>query len=122
MKIKSVTRITLHTPVPVYDITVSETENFTLAAGPVAHNSKDVADAVCGVAAYLLTRRKAWTSQPIYQGRSGLMLHGYRTGVGSIKLDQISDAELAATNPNGRKSIKERRSISRMTPRRRNID
>jgi intein/homing endonuclease len=32
----------------VYDLTVPETENFALASGVFVHNSKDVADAVCG--------------------------------------------------------------------------
>ena len=49
MKVKRVTRITLETPAPVYDITVPETENFCLGNGAVVHNSKDLADAACGV-------------------------------------------------------------------------
>ena len=32
----------------VYDLTVPETENFALSSGVFVHNSKDVADAVCG--------------------------------------------------------------------------
>jgi len=36
-------------PTPVYDLeTVSENHNFCLANGVVVHNSKDIADAVCG--------------------------------------------------------------------------
>lgn len=34
--------------VPVYDITVEDNHNFALSAGVVVHNSKDVADALCG--------------------------------------------------------------------------
>jgi len=48
MKCTRVTRITTSQPVPVFDLTVPGTENFALAAGVFVHNSKDVADAVCG--------------------------------------------------------------------------
>lgn len=80
--------------------------------------SKDIADAVCGVAMYLLTRRKSWTSQPIYKGSSGLMLFGNRTGIESVELDHATDEELS-TGTSGRRSIKSRRSIKRMNTRRR---
>ena len=49
MRIKSIRRLKLRAKVPVYDITVPETENFCLANGVVVHNSKDVSDAVAGV-------------------------------------------------------------------------
>ena len=49
MKIKSIKRIKLKESVPVYDLTVDGTENFALESGIIVHNSKDVADAVCGV-------------------------------------------------------------------------
>jgi len=49
MKVKSIRRIKLDKEIPVYDITVPMTENFCLSSGIVIHNSKDVADAVCGV-------------------------------------------------------------------------
>jgi hypothetical protein len=48
MKVLSKKTITLDKPVPVYDITVPETENFQLASGITVHNSKDLADAVVG--------------------------------------------------------------------------
>ena len=34
--------------IQVYDITVDETSNFALTNGIFVHNSKDLADAVCG--------------------------------------------------------------------------
>lgn len=49
MRVRRVTPLHLETSVPVYDITVSGTENFALAAGPFVHNSKDCADALAGV-------------------------------------------------------------------------
>jgi hypothetical protein len=48
--------------------------------------SKDVADAVCGVASYLMTRRAAWTQQPIFIGQGGYMLHGRRTVHENVQL------------------------------------
>ena len=48
MKIKSSKLIKLSEKVPVYDIEVSETSNFKLAAGVVVHNSKDISDALIG--------------------------------------------------------------------------
>jgi hypothetical protein len=79
--------------------------------------SKDVADAVCGVAAYLLTRRQTWKQQPTFRGERGLMLHGHRTGIGSVELEELSNAEIDARIGSGRKTIK-RRSVSRMRTRR----
>ena len=49
MKIKSVKRIKLNNPVPVYDLTVDGTKNFCLSSGVIIHNSKDVTDSVVGV-------------------------------------------------------------------------
>lgn len=83
--------------------------------------SKDVADAVCGVAAYLLTRRQSWTTQPTFRGRSGLMLHGSRTGMGDVVLDQIDEDEFEELHGSGRRSIKSRRSINRLNPKRRKV-
>jgi hypothetical protein len=60
MRVLSVKRLTLDVPVPVYDLTVSVTENFRLAAGPVVHNSKDVSDALAGVVYGLTMRRELW--------------------------------------------------------------
>lgn len=83
--------------------------------------SKDVADAVCGVAAYLLTRRTAWTTQPTFRGEQGLMLHGHRTGMGSVDLEELSDEEWSEQTHKGRPQV-QRRSIQRMQKRRRSID
>lgn len=83
--------------------------------------SKDVADAVCGVAMYLLTRRSSWSTQPTFRAANGMMLHGHRTGLGSVQLDELTEEEFDERNPSGRKSIKTRRSINRLTPRRRNV-
>lgn len=118
MKIKSVKRISLENPIPVYDITVPETENFKLAAGPIVHNSKDVADAACGVATYLLTRRQSWTTQPTFRGTGGLMLHGHKTGIGP-QLEEISEDEFTERHGSGRRSITKRRSVNRLNPKRR---
>lgn len=62
MKVKKVTKKTLDKAVPVYDLTVPYLENFVLANGAVVHNSKDVADAVCGAYQTLLTRAATWIS------------------------------------------------------------
>lgn len=45
-KIVSIERITK--PCKVYDLTIKDNHNFALAAGVFVHNSKDMADAVCG--------------------------------------------------------------------------
>lgn len=60
MKVKSVTHLHLPEAVPVYDLTVTGTENFKLAAGPFVHNSKDVSDALAGVVYGLTMRRELW--------------------------------------------------------------
>lgn len=60
MKVVKVTKITLASPVPVYDLSIPVTENFCLANGCVVHNSKDCADAVAGVIQGLSTRRDLW--------------------------------------------------------------
>ena len=49
-KVKAIEIIYLDKPEPVYDITVDETSNFALTDGIFVHNSKDLADAVCGAA------------------------------------------------------------------------
>ena len=60
MKVKSVRRVILDTPVPVFDLTVHGPENFKLHNGPVVHNSKDCSDALAGVAFGLAKRREVW--------------------------------------------------------------
>lgn len=80
--------------------------------------SKDVADAVTGVAAFLLTRRHAWTTQPTFRGMQGLMLHGHRTGIGSVELEAMSEDEQEKLYELGRPKT-ERRSVERMKTRQR---
>ena len=53
-KVKDIEIIYLDKPEPVYDITVDETSNFALTDGIFVHNSKDLADAVCGSVANAL--------------------------------------------------------------------
>lgn len=38
----------IHKPCAVYDLTLRDNHNFALAAGPVVHNSKDIADSFAG--------------------------------------------------------------------------
>lgn len=45
MKIRTIRKLTLNNPVPVYDIGVSNNPNFKLKNGPFVHNSKDISDA-----------------------------------------------------------------------------
>lgn len=69
MKVKSVTRIKLDTPVPVFDLSVPGPDNFKLAYGPFVHNSKDVSDALAGVVYGLTTRREIWSLYSIPLGK-----------------------------------------------------
>ena len=57
MQVKSVTKKQYEVPIPVYDLTVSGTENFCLANGVVVHNC---ADGVCGAYYLLLQRASTW--------------------------------------------------------------
>lgn len=77
--------------------------------------SKDVADAVAGVAAYLLTRRHTWKQQPTFRGERGLLLHGHRTGLGSVELEELTYAELDEGRTG--RPTPPRRSISRIKSR-----
>ena len=65
MKVKSVTKIKLDESVPVYDLSVPETETFCLGNGVVTHNSKDVSDALAGVCYGLTMRREIWVKYGI---------------------------------------------------------
>jgi hypothetical protein len=49
MRIKSLRRVLLSEAIPVYDLSVAQTENFKLANGPFVHNSKDISDCVAAV-------------------------------------------------------------------------
>lgn len=53
-KVRDIEIIYLDELEPVYDITVDETSNFALTNGIFVHNSKDLADAVCGSCANAL--------------------------------------------------------------------
>ena len=44
----------------VWDITVEEYHNFALTSGVFVHNSKDLADAVCGAYHTMITRKSSW--------------------------------------------------------------
>jgi tRNA-splicing ligase RtcB len=52
-RIKSIYKITLDEPIPVYDLEVDEWNNFALLAGVFVHNSKDTADCVANVVWHL---------------------------------------------------------------------
>ena len=54
MRVSKIRKITLDTPVKVYDIEVPLTSNFCLSNGCVVHNSKDIADACSGLTKSIL--------------------------------------------------------------------
>jgi len=56
LKVVSVKHVKLPEPVPTYDISVLDTENFRLASGAFVHNSKDVADSVAGTVFILYSK------------------------------------------------------------------
>jgi hypothetical protein len=69
--------------------------------------SKDIADAVCGVNSFLLTRMSAWNTQPKYMGVSGgYMMHGNRTVHDNVLLQEI---------PKEKQNIRTRKSVFRAT-------
>jgi len=68
MRIKSVRKVRVDAPVPVYDVTVRGPENFKVALGPFVHNSKDVSDALAGVVYGLTMRREVWVSNDVDLG------------------------------------------------------
>jgi len=74
--------------------------------------SKDIADAVCGVTSYLMTRRQAWTQQPIFMGQGGYLLHGSRTYHEGMSLMKRSEEETVKSLQSVRKTVS-RRSTSR---------
>jgi len=53
-KVRVIIPVHLKEPVPVYDLSVEKWSNFSLSAGVVVHNSKDVADTICGAVKVLL--------------------------------------------------------------------
>lgn len=78
--------------------------------------SKDVADAVCGVAAYLMMRRATWTTQPTFVGERGLLLHGSKTSLPTIdleELDAVTEADMF------RRPSPQRKPVRRVSPRQR---
>ncbi len=87
MRVKSVRRITLPSPVAVYDLTVEDTQNFKLLNGPFVHNSKDVADALAGVVYGLTMRREIWA----LHGISAVSLpQTIREAIGREKADKLN--------------------------------
>lgn len=83
------------------------------------NGSKDIADAVCGVTSYLMTRRSTWAAQPTFRGENGLLLYGHRTGIGSVELDELSQEEITETFSVGKRRSSSRRKASRVPPRQR---
>jgi hypothetical protein len=73
---------------PVYDITVSETENFALATGVFVHNSKDVSDAVAGVCYLCVEHGISTPSTPPMLGK---MTDGEKTAKDAYKQAQSGD-------------------------------
>lgn len=70
--------------------------------------SKDVADAVCGVASYLMTRRNTWSTQPKFQAGNGMLLHGNRTHIDNVKLEELDTETFETLYINGRAVIQHR--------------
>lgn len=60
MRVKKINKVKLDEKVPVYDLSVTDLENFVLANGCVVHNSKDVADSFAAVIYGLTTRLEIW--------------------------------------------------------------
>lgn len=83
MKIKSKKIIKLDKSIPVYDITVPLTENFVLESGVVAHNSKDIIDAVC--ASHWTCNRDLKTSESTRQAEA--LLDRFTEGF-SVKMNE----------------------------------
>ena len=73
MKIKSIRNIKLNKPVAVYDISISENDNFVLENGVVVHNSKDVSDCVAGVVFHCVEWMRNPKRQPPPPPSSGFM-------------------------------------------------
>lgn len=65
--------------------------------------SKDIADAVCGVVSFLLTRRSAWSTQPKYAGPNGYSMYGNRTVHDNIFLSAKPDDDGPTS---GRKKVR----------------
>lgn len=65
MKIKKITKVKRSIAVPVYDLSVLDTENFCLGNGCVVHNSKDRSDSATGVIYGLTMRREIWVKHGI---------------------------------------------------------
>ena len=63
--VTSLTHLYYPIPVPVYDLTVDQTENFKLNNGPFVHNSKDLADALAGVVFGLSMRKDIWLNHGV---------------------------------------------------------
>lgn len=67
-RVRQVIPVKLHVPVPVYDLEVEEWSNFALSAGVFVHNSKDIVDAMAGVALQVARMPMVRTRSPIISG------------------------------------------------------
>lgn len=69
-KVRLVIPVKLEIPVPVYDLEVDQWSNFALSAGVFVHNSKDLADSLCGMLFKAGQEAIHMTSLPIVRGIS----------------------------------------------------
>lgn len=76
MKIKSKQIVHLETAIPVYDITVPETSNFTIRGDIIVHNSKDILDSVCG-SVWSCSQELAGENQARQMKDMSIALHNY---------------------------------------------
>lgn len=94
MQIKSVRRLKLDKPIPVYDISVSKNDNFILENGVVVHNSKDMSDCVAGIV-YVFSRlrssfRGTGTGRPVTTVRpQGTVIPAPRKAGRSIHIGEL---------------------------------
>lgn len=82
ISIRSKQTIHLETAIPVYDITVPETSNFTIRGDIVVHNSKDILDSVCG-SVWSCSQELAGENQARQMKDMSIALHNY-LGVSSM--------------------------------------
>jgi hypothetical protein len=64
-----VEQIIYPSPIPVYDLSVPQYDNFALDCGIFVHNSKDLADSVCNVIWYLTNNEIDEHITPVGRGR-----------------------------------------------------
>ena len=80
MRVVKVTKSESLTIVPVYDLCVPSVANFCLASGDVIHNSKDIADAMCGTYVNLLGKRQAWRGMAEFEAITAAELSEEKDG------------------------------------------